>query len=199
MYSRPIAQLIKALSRLPSVGERTAERYAFYLLKSGKKEVQSLINSLTDFMSTMRSCEICQDFSDQSPCVICSKKDRQNNGIICVVSEPQDVQAIEESGSYRGRYHVLRGTLSPDEDDTKSLKIPELLKRLHESGLSEIILALNHDMAGETTALYLEKKIKAERPSIIVSRLARGLPMGSDLKYADAVTLGSALQNRVRG
>jgi recombination protein RecR len=198
MYSRPVAQLIKALSRLPSVGERTAERYAFYLLKSGKKEVQSLINSLTDFMSTMRSCEICQDFADQSPCLICSRKDRQN-GIICVVSEPQDVQAIEESGSYRGRYHVLRGTISPDEDDTKSLKISELLKRLHESGLSEIILALNHDMAGETTALYLEKKIKAERPSIIVSRLARGLPMGSDLKYADAVTLGSALQNRVRG
>lgn len=198
MYSRPVTQLIRALSRLPSVGERTAERYVFYLLKSGKKEVQSLINALTDFMNTMRSCELCQDFSDQSPCVICAKKDR-HNGIICVVSEPQDVQAIEESGSYKGLYHVLRGTISPDEEDTKQLKIADLLKRLHESGLTEIILALNHDMAGETTALYLEKKIKAERSSIIVSRLARGLPMGSDLKYADAVTLGSALQNRIKG
>lgn len=197
MYANPIQHVINALTRLPSVGQRTAERFVFYLLKSGKKNVSELTLSLKEMMETVQSCEVCWDFSDQSPCNLCSDKTRQRE-IICVVSEPQDVQVIERTGSFKGIYHVLRGTLRPNkEQDILYIKIKELLQRAKLTQVKEIILALNPDMPGETTMMYLQKKLSQIKPDLKITRLARGLPMGSDLQYADNTTLISALKNRI--
>lgn len=197
-YARPIQQLIDAFSKLPTVGPRTAERYVFYLLKSGKKDVSEITNALTHLISSVKSCERCWDFADQSPCHICtdSKRDQKT---ICIIAEPQDLQAIERTGAYTGTYHVLRGTVSPEHDKPSNyLKIKELFARIQKEQTTEIILALNHDMRGETTMILLEQYVKKQFPSVTVTRLARGLPMGSDLQYADDITLGSALKHRTR-
>lgn len=196
MYSKPIHTLIRALSRLPSVGPRTAERFVFFLLKSGKKEVADLSLALQELMRSIRSCEVCWDFSDRSPCAICSNKKR-DWATIAVVAEPQDVQALEKIGSYLGLYHILRGTLSADmEERNNGVKIQELFKRLKAMPIKEVILALNPNMDGETTMMYLESEIKRNFPTVIVSRLARGLPTGSELQYADEITLENALKSR---
>ncbi|OGH66400.1 MAG: recombination protein RecR [Candidatus Magasanikbacteria bacterium RIFCSPHIGHO2_02_FULL_41_13] len=196
MYSKPIHTLIRALSRLPSVGPRTAERFVFFLLKSGKKEVADLSLALQELMHTVRSCEVCWDFSDRTPCAICSNKKR-DWATIAVVAEPQDLQAIEKIGSYTGVYHILRGTLSADmEGRNNGIKIQELFKRLKAMPIKEVILALNPNMDGETTMMYLEAEIKRNFPTVIVSRLARGLPSGSELQYADEITLENALRSR---
>lgn len=196
MYSKPIRQLITAFSRLPSVGQRTAERFVFYLLKSGKKDVGELTIALKQLIETIKSCAVCWDFSDTSPCSICADEKR-NKTTICVVQEPQDVQAIERTGAYSGVYHVLRDTIRADEDMGQYIKIPELLKRAQDPLVGEIILALNPNMDGETTMMYIESKIKELRPDLTLTRLARGLPMGADLQYADEITLESALKHRV--
>jgi len=196
VYSKPIHTLIRALSRLPSVGPRTAERFVFFLLKSGKKEVADLSLALQELMHTVRSCEVCWDFSDRTPCAICSNKKR-DWATIAVVAEPQDLQAIEKIGSYTGVYHILRGTLSADmEGRNNGIKIQELFKRLKAMPIKEVILALNPNMDGETTMMYLEAEIKRNFPTVIVSRLARGLPSGSELQYADEITLENALRSR---
>jgi len=196
MYPIPIKQLIDAFSRLPSVGPRTAERFVFYLLKSGKKPVAELTLSLKNLIDNVQSCETCWDFSDKNPCAICTN-DKRNSKTICVVKQSQDVQTLEKTGAYTGRYHILRGTLrSNDPDSEKYLKIPELLERITKEEVEEIILALSPDLDGETTMMALEQRIKKENPKTKVTRLARGLPMGSDLQYADEITLGSALKHR---
>ena len=196
MYARPIQQLIAAFSRLPSVGQRTAERFVFYLLKSGKKEVAELVLALKQLIESVKSCEQCWDFSDQTPCVIC-RNPKRNQKMICIVSQPQDVQTIERIGEYDGVYHVLRGTLEPETDATEDyLKIHELFDRVKKNTPQEIILALNPDLRGETTMMYLEKQLHELLPDLTISRLARGLPMGSDLQYADDITLGNALKYR---
>ncbi len=196
MYSKPIQNLIHAFSRLPSVGPRTAERFVFHLLKSGKKDVGELTLALKELIESVKSCEICWAFSDTSPCTVCASPQRDPK-LVCVVAEPQDREAIEKTGTYRGGYHILRGVIQAhDEHSLRGLKIPELLARVRKGGIDEIILALNPDMTGETTMMYLEKKIKEIAAPVRVSRLARGLPMGSDLQYADDITLGSALKNR---
>ena len=195
MYSKPIKQLISAFSALPSVGERTAERFVFYLLKSGKKEAGELILALKNLMATIKSCETCWTFSDKSPCNICGDKNRDHT-TICVVAEPADVEVMEKTGAFNGVYHILRGEIRADEElDAQNLKIKELLNRAG-GPVREIILALNPNLEGETTMMFLTKQIKEKNPSIKISRLARGLPMGSDLQYADEITLGSALRNR---
>jgi recombination protein RecR len=196
MYSKSIQNLIQAFSRLPTVGPRTAERFVFYLLKSGKKDVAELTLALKELIETVKSCEICWTFSDTSPCPTCASPQRDPK-TVCVVAEPQDREVIEKTGTYRGGYHILRGVIKGhDENSFRGLKIPELLARIRKSQIEEIILALNPDLHGETTMMYLEKKIKEITPVIKVSRLARGLPMGSDLQYADDITLSSALKNR---
>jgi len=196
MYSKPIQNLIQAFSRLPSVGERTAERFVFYLLKSGKKDVAEMTLSLKNLIGEIKSCEICWDFTDESPCSTCSDEKRDRS-TICIVQEPQNLQAIEKTREYKGLYHVLRGTLKPgDEIIPRYLKLNELLSRVKKDETKEVILALNPDLNGETTMMFLEKKIKDTNPEVKVSRLARGLAMGSDLQYADEITLGSALKNR---
>lgn len=196
MYSKPIQNLIRAFKRLPTVGERTAQRFVFSLLKSGKKDVAQLTIALKELMESIQSCNICWDFSDQSPCAVCSDPRRDTN-TICVVAEPQDVQVIESVRIHAGRYHVLRGTLSTDiEESLTQLKIRELFDRIKQLEVQELILALNPDMNGETTALYLERTCKELRPDLKMTRLARGLPMGSDIQYADEMTLESAFKNR---
>lgn len=198
-FSPPIEQLIKAFSKLPTVGRRTAERFAFYLLKSGKKDVGELTLALKNLIDSIKSCEICYIFSDTNPCETCGNTKR-DKGIICVVAEPQDMQAIEKTQSFTGVYHILRGTLKADALDAipSYLKIKELLLRAKKKDVTEIILALNPDMSGETTMIFLERHLKKHAPHVTVSRLARGLPMGSDLQYADDVTLHSALKNRTQ-
>jgi len=198
MYSPSINKLIDAFKKLPSVGQHTAERYVFNLLKSGKIEVNELRNALDNLLKNTKSCEICWNFSDFNPCEICSNKDRDLNQI-CIVGEATSIPALEKTGVYNGVYHVLRGAIdASDEDTLKELKIKELLQRTKENeAIKEIILALNPDILGETTMLYLTKQIKQINPQIKITRLARGLPMGSDLQYSDEITLGSALKNRV--
>lgn len=196
MYPIPIEQLIKAFSRLPSVGRRSAERFVFHLLKSGKKDVAELGSALQNLVKNIESCKSCWDFSDATPCSICSNPQR-NKTTICVVAEPQDMRALERTGNYQGLYHILRGTVNPDHEHLgKNLKILELVTRVKNDSATEVILALNPDLRGETTMMFLEKKLKLEFPNLIVSRLARGLPMGSDLQYADEITLSSALEHR---
>lgn len=200
MYSPSIQNLIKQLKRLPSVGERTAERYVFHWLKSGKKEVTELMLALKNLIENVKSCEVCWDFSDQNPCPICRDPKRDHN-TICVVADSEDLAAVEQTGTYRGAYHVLRELIDvADEDSLNRMKAKELFGRLREEiKIKEIILALNPDLPGETTMLYLEKQIKELSPKIKIARLARGLPLGADLRYADEVTLGSAIKNRTSG
>ena len=194
MYSKSIQNLMVAFRKLPTVGQRTAERFVFYLLKSGKKEVGEITLALKELIDNVKSCEVCWDFSDHNPCAICNNKTRDQS-LLCVVSEPQDIPVLERTGVYGGLYHVLRGVIEPgDEEGLEKIKIKELFKRIEE--IKEIILALNPDLAGETTMLYFEKEIKRLNPNLKITRLARGLPMGSDIQYADEITLGSAIKNR---
>lgn len=198
MYSSSINNLIEALRKLPSVGQRTAERYVFYLLKSGKKEVNQLRETLENLLKNTKSCEICWNFDDASPCKICSDPKRQKE-IICVINDVQDLAAIENTQEYKGVYHILRGNISSDDDETKikKLKIEELKKRITEDkNIQEIILALSPDLSGETTMMYLKKELTQINPQLKITRLARGLPLGGDLQYADEITLISALKNR---
>ena len=197
MYSKSIQNLIDSFRKLPTVGQRTAERFVFYLLKSGKKEVGEITLALKELIDNVKSCEMCWDFSNNNPCAICGNKTRDNS-LLCVISEPQDIPVLERTGMYNGLYHVLRETIDPgNEEEMEKIKIKELFKRIEgNKQIKEVVLALNPDLSGETTMLFLEKKIKEKNPNIKITRLARGLPMGSDLQYADEITLGSALKNR---
>lgn len=197
MYSSSINKLIEALKKLPSVGQRTAERFVFYWLKSGKKEVNELRDALNDLLQNTKSCEICWNFDDNSPCHICDDSKR-NKGTVCVVADPQDLVAIENTHEYGGLYHVLRGTINPDDDEAgiAKIKIGELKKRISNKEIKEVILALSPDLSGETTMMYIKKELLQINPDLKVTRLARGLPLGSDLQYADEITLISALKNR---
>ena len=196
MHSTSIQKLIKALSRLPSVGPRTAERFVFHLLKSGKKDAAELTIALKEMLDSIKSCTICWRFSDQDACNICTDTKRDHK-IICVVSEQQEVEVFEKLGEFTGVYHILRGTIKPENDfHNKKLKIKELLLRLRSNAVDEVILGLNANIEGETTIMFLERKIKEISPLTKITRLARGLPMGSDLLYADEITLASALKNR---
>ena len=199
MYSPAINNLIAAFKKLPGVGEHMAERYVFYLLKSGKKEVTELVGALEQLLQAVKSCALCWNFSEVSPCPICADQTRDQH-TLCVVAEPPELEVLEHTGSYRGRYQVLRGLLNP-RDEAAPLKMNELLQRLAPTAtpkITEVILALNPTLPGETTMLYLEREIKTTNPKITITRLARGLPMGSDLRYADDITLSSAIKNRIQ-
>ena len=198
MYPLPIQQLINAFVKLPGVGQRTAERFVFHLLKAGKKDAADLANALQHILETVKSCATCWDFSDRSPCAICADIKRDQT-TICVVEEPQALQTIEKTSEYHGLYHVLRGTIQPDDEESVPLlKINELLKRVEAGAVKEVILALNPDLTGETTMMFLQNRLKEVNPRLTISRLARGLPMGSNLQYADEITLGSALKHRTQ-
>jgi recombination protein RecR len=193
-YPEPVARLIEALQRLPGIGPKTAQRLTFYMLKRPHDEVRELGQALLAVKEKITSCRICFNVTDEDPCRICDDP-RRDPHVICVVEEPNDLLAMERTGEYKGRYHVLLGALSPlDGIGPEDLKIRELLARLDGEAATEIILATNPNVEGEATALYLAKLL---RPlAVRVTRIARGLPVGGDLEYADQVTLSKALEGR---
>jgi recombination protein RecR len=193
-YPEPVARLIEALQRLPGIGPKTAQRLTFFLLKRPAAEVRELAESLVAVKERILSCSTCFNVTDQDPCRICADPAR-DGGLLCVVEEPNDLLAMERTGEFRGRYHVLLGALSPLEGiGPDDIKVRELLARLDAGGASEVILATNPNVEGEATALYLAKLL---RPlGVRITRIARGLPVGGDLEYADQVTLSKALEGR---
>ncbi|HCM45860.1 MAG: Recombination protein RecR [Parcubacteria group bacterium GW2011_GWE1_43_8] len=189
-----LEQLIREFTKLPGIGPKTAERLVYYLLKQPKEELVSMADSLRQAKDEVVICRQCFRFADQDPCPICADK-RRDKSLLCVVAESQNIPVIEKTGAFAGHYHVLGGLISPLEGITPDkLKIGELEQRLKTNGVKEVILALNPDLDGETTSLYLAKLIKPI--GIKVTRLARGLPMGADLEYADEVTLENAILGR---
>ena len=193
-YPEPVARLIDALQRLPGIGPKTAQRLTFYLLKRSTDEVRELADALRAMKEKITYCRLCFNVTDDDPCRICTDPRRDPN-VICVVEEPNDLLAMERTGEYRGLYHVLLGALSPlDGVGPDDLKIRELLARLEGKETAEVILATNPHVEGEATALYLAKLL---RPlAVRITRIARGLPVGGDLEYADQVTLSKALEGR---
>lgn len=179
---------------MPGVGRKTAERLAFHILKSSRNEAVKLANALTELKDKISLCSVCNSLTEAGPCGICSDPERDKS-TICVVEEPGDVYSIERIGEYNGVYHVLMGALSPlDGVGPDELKIGDLVKRVEEGGIKEVILATNPNVEGEATAMYLAKLLARE--NMDVTRIARGLPMGGDLEYADEVTLSKALSGR---
>lgn len=191
---RSVERLIHEFARLPGIGPKTASRLAFFLLRADDEQSSSLAAALQDLKGSTQHCSRCWNITESDPCLICSALDRDGS-IICVVEEPLDVVAIERSRSYTGLYHVLHGVISPLEGvGPDDLKIEELMKRIERSGFKEIIIATNATLEGDTTALYIRKRLAPY--SIKVTRLARGLPVGGDLEYTDDITLSSALEGR---
>ena len=193
-YPAPVARLIEALQRLPGVGPKTAQRMTFFLLKRSADEVRELSESLVAVKERIVYCRACFNVTDEDPCRICADPARDDR-VLCVVEEPNDMLAMERTGEFRGRYHVLLGALSPlDGIGPEDIKVRELLARLDAGETTEVILATNPNVEGEATALYLAKLL---RPlGLRVTRIARGLPVGGDLEYADQVTLSKALEGR---
>jgi len=192
--SDTVERAIHELSKLPGIGRKSAQRHVFYMLKASDEEVNELAQSLIDLKNKVRYCSICFNITENDPCQICVSK-RRDNSIICVVEEANDIVAFENTGEYKGLYHVLGGVLSPlDGIGPDDLRIKELLARLNEN-TNEIILATNPNTEGEATAIYLAKLIKPM--NIKLTRIARGIPVGADLEYADELTLARALEGRM--
>lgn len=192
--SESIEQLIEEFAQLPSIGKKTAQRLAMHVLKMPREEVVLFAKALVDVKDKVRYCSTCFNITETDPCPICSSQKR-NRKIICVVEEPNDVIAVEKTHEFNGLYHVLGGALSPlDGIGPEDLKVKELLNRLHDE-IDEIILALNPNVEGETTTLYLAKLLKPL--SVKITRIARGLPIGSDLEFVDEATLTRALEGRI--
>ncbi|MBI3333410.1 MAG: recombination protein RecR [Candidatus Omnitrophica bacterium] len=188
--------LIAALKKLPGVGPRTAERFAFYLLTQPVAVAKELAQSILRVKETVGFCKICFNLADEETCSICRDPGRDRS-VVCVVEHPRGIISFEKAGGYKGSYHVLLGALSPlDAIGPKDLRIQELKERIKSGSIQEVILATDSDLEGETTALYLTKELKALSPQVRVSRLAAGLPMGSAIEFADQVTLSRALEGR---
>jgi recombination protein RecR len=193
--AEPLLVAIEELSKLPGIGRKTAQRLALYLIRKDNQQFHNLISALENLKIKLMFCQRCFNLSEDKLCVIC-KSAKRDNSMICVVEEASDVIAIEKTHEFNGLYHVLGGVLSPLTSITpESLKIKELLKRLEQEQVREIILALNPDTEGEATALYLSKLLKPLK--IKVTRIARGLPIGGDLEFADEATIGRSITNRI--
>jgi recombination protein RecR len=196
MYEGVIQDLIDELGRLPGIGPKSAQRITFHLIQSERADVDRLVEVLRSVRERVRFCSICGNVSEDVQCRVC-RDPRRDTGVICVVEESKDVLAIERTREFRGRYHVLGGAISPiDGIGPEQLRVKELLARLTDTDVSEVILATDPNLEGEATATYLARLIKPL--DISVSRLASGLPVGGDLEYADEVTLGRAFEGRVR-
>jgi len=189
----PLIRLIEQLQRLPGIGPKSAQRLAFHILKNTREDAERLVEAVRDVKECVTYCSICNNITDVDPCAFCSSGDRDRH-VICVVEEPQNVAAIEKTREFKGLYHVLMGALSPLQGiGPDDLKIKELLARVN-NGVGEVILATNPNVEGEATALYLAKLL---RPlGVRLTRIARGLPVGSDLEYADEVTMHKAMEGR---
>lgn len=194
IYPKSIAALIEHFQKFPSVGPKSAQRMAFYLLRMPLTEVEKFAQSMIDAKENTKTCEICFNLSSTSPCEICSSPQRDKS-TICVVAETKDLIAIEKTNEYRGLYHVLQGLISPmDGIGADDIRIKELLNRLTDEKVKEVILALSPSVEGEATSLYLTKLMKPF--GIKVSRIAFGLPVGADLEYADEITIAKAIEGR---
>ncbi len=193
-YPEPLARLIQEFTRLPGIGPKTAQRLAFFVLRMEERDVMSLAGALTDAKRKIARCSVCFNLADTQPCRICRDPGR-DQATLCVVEEANDLIAMEKTRNYSGLYHVLEGALSPLEGvGPEALRIPELLKRLKSSSFREVILATNPTVEGEATAMYLARLLKPL--GLKVTRIARGIPVGGDLEYADEVTLSRALEGR---
>jgi recombination protein RecR len=187
---------VTELGRLPGIGQRTAQRLAFHLLRASPEEANALADAIREVKEKIGLCEVCFNLADEPRCRIC-QDERRDPATICVVEEPNDVISIERTHEFRGRYHVLGGALSPiDGVDPEDLKIGELLRRLEGGEVREVVVATNPTTTGEATALYIADAVRARSADVTVTRLASGLPVGGDLEYADEVTLGRALAGR---
>lgn len=193
-YSDTIAQLIDALNKLPGIGQRSAERIVFHLLKTNPQEVENLSKLILDIKAKIKACSICNNITESNPCNICNNPKRTSDEI-CVVEQPNDILSIEKTNEFHGRYHILLGAISPlDGIGPQDLKIKELAERIKKENVKEVIIATNPNSEGETTAIYLLKALKPLE--VKITRLAQGLPMGANLEYVDDITMTKALQGR---
>lgn len=195
LTAESIEQLAEQFAQLPGIGRKTAHRLALYVVKMQREEVDMLARALVNVKEKVRYCSVCSNITEDDPCPICANTKRDRTAI-CVVEEPTDVLALERTNEFKGLYHVLGGALSPlDGIGPEDLRIRELLRRIEASTIEEIILALNPDVEGEATTLYISKLLKPL--GLKVTRIARGLPVGTDLEFADEATLGRALEGRI--
>ena len=193
-YAPPLARLIEELSKLPTIGPKTAQRLAFYMLSMTPQDAEALAAAILEAKSRIRHCSVCGNITEADPCLICTNP-RRNTSVICVVEDPRDVAAMERTREFSGLYHVLQGAISPlDGVGPDDLRIAELVRRVSAGEVREVIVATNPRVEGEATALYLSKVLKPL--GVRVTRIAHGLPVGGDLEYADEVTLARALEGR---
>lgn len=193
-FARPIARLVEELTKLPGIGPKTAQRLALYIVSAPIEDAHALADALVDAKQKTRHCSVCCNLTDVDPCRLCSHEGR-NRSVVCVVEDPKDVIAMERTREFKGVYHVLQGAISPmDGIGPGDLKIAELLNRLKENGIDEIIVATDPNPEGEATAMYLARLIKPL--GVKVTRMAHGMPVGGDLEYIDEVTLSKALEGR---
>jgi recombination protein RecR len=193
-FEGPVQSLVDELGRLPGIGPKSAQRIAFYLLKAAPEDAKRLARAVVEAKERVSWCRRCFNFAEGELCVYC-RDDRRDSTLLCVVEEPRDIVAVERTQEYRGRYHVLLGAISPIEGiGPDQLKVKELLARVNDEGVEEVILATNPNIEGEATAMYLARLLKPL--GLRVTRIASGLPVGGDLEYADEVTLGRALEGR---
>ena len=191
-FSDPIERLIGAFRTLPGVGYKTAQRYAYFIINSNQASVDNFADAMIDAKKKIKYCTECGNYTDREVCTIC---ERRNKKVICVVTEPKDVVAMEKVKNFDGVYHVLHGTLSPLENrGPNDIRIKELLKRVNENDVTEVIMATNPDVEGDATAMYIAKLLKPL--GVKTTRIAQGIAMGSDIEYADEVTLSRALESR---
>jgi recombination protein RecR len=190
----PIARLVQALTKLPGIGEKSASRLAFHILGSSEEYARGLAQAILDVKEKIRLCSVCMNITEQDPCRLCQDPGR-NEEIVCVVEEPNDLYAIEKTGSFNGKYHVLHGVISPlDGVGPEEIYVKELLERIKTGTIKEVLLATNPVVEGDATALYLKEQIKPF--GIKVTRIARGIPVGGDLEYTDGATLTDAIRGR---
>ncbi|PYP84497.1 MAG: recombination protein RecR [Candidatus Angelobacter sp. Gp1-AA117] len=193
-FAEPMARLIDELKKLPGVGSKSAQRMAFHILRSSADDADTLASAIQNLKEKLHLCSICNNITDIDPCTYCANVTR-NQRLVCVVEEPTNIAAVEKTRHYNGVYHVLHGALSPLHGvGPEQLRIPSLLKRLENGSIDEIILATNPTLEGEATAVYLTDLIK--RPGVKVTRIATGIPAGSDIEYADEVTMLKAIEGR---
>jgi recombination protein RecR len=198
IYPEPLVKLIDQFTKLPGIGQKSATRMALFVLRSNRGLAEDLARSLIEVKEKIRFCSVCFNLTDEDPCAVCQNEQRAD-GTLCVVETPGDQMALEESGVYRGRYHILHGVLSPlDGIGPEDLKIDRLLGRLEREKIEEIILATNPTTGGETTASFIAGLLSDKNPGVRISRIALGVPMGGDLKFMDTMTLQHALKSRVQ-
>lgn len=193
--SRSLENLIYELSKLPGIGEKSAERILYYILEQDKNEAHSLAEAIVDAAENIEECSICHNYTDDDPCEICTD-DTRDKTTICVVESPRDVASMEKTNSYNGLYHVLHGTVRPTSGIFPSdLRFDSLVRRVNEGGIKEVIIATNPTTDGDTTAMYIQEALRDT--GVLMTRIAHGIPVGGNLEYYDELTIGTALKNRV--